>query len=221
MLTLVLAYMSRVAATVWYLTLLTIRHASSILGFTFSCSYQAIPNDTRHAGYRLTQNHWLGQDKSLSSIQQRFMQPQSPPLIQDTVRYTAQLEKSTSTTQYGHADVGSSPLPSSGSSGAGYLDMSPSTIDAGTISPGQDAAAPQVVVQGLSPRLTPLPGSRNRVTEYENASKASTPKRTESLGFEVIKKARKPGDKRAPILDLPNGTYSTCHTALKEVGGTF
>lgn len=59
---------------------------------------------------------------------------------------------------------------------------------------------------GLSPPQTPLSVSRNRVAEYENASKASTPKRMESLGFEVIKKARKPGDKRAPILDLPNGT---------------
>lgn len=149
------------------------------------------------------------------------MQPQSPPLVQDTVRDKAQLEKSSSTTQYGHADVGSSPSPSPGSSGVGYLDVPSSTIDAGTLSPGQDAAAPQHVVQGLSPPLTPLPGSRNRVTEYENASKASTPKRTESLGFEVIKKARKPGDKRAPILDLPNGTYLTCHAAFKEVVGTF
>lgn len=158
------------------------------------------------------------------------MQPQSPPLVQHTVRDTAQLEKSSSTTQYGHADVGSSPLRSSGSSGVGYLDMSPSTIDAGTLSSGQDAAAPQLVVQGLSPPLTPLPGSRNRITEYENASKASTPKRTESLGFEVIKKARKPGDKRAPILDLPNGKYLTFHTAFHEaalifileaLGGTF
>lgn len=35
--------------------------------------------------------------------------------------------------------------------------------------------------------------------------------RREGPGFEVIKKVRSPGDKRAPVLELPNGMFVFTH----------
>lgn len=62
----------------------------------------------------------------------------------------------------------------------------------------------------LSPRSTPSPPARNRITEYE---KASTPpvRRREGPAFDVIKKPRVPGDKRSPIAELPNGSSYISH----------
>ncbi|GAB7362631.1 hypothetical protein MBLNU230_g2942t1 [Neophaeotheca triangularis] len=60
-------------------------------------------------------------------------------------------------------------------------------------------------------RSTPSPPARNRIDEYEK--KASTPKKMEALGFEVIKKQRSPNDKRSPIAEMPNEvlTHALAH----------
>lgn len=69
----------------------------------------------------------------------------------------------------------------------------------------------------------PLPATPNRIAEYENAAMA-TPfsqragARREGPGFEVIKKVRSPGDKRAPVLDLPNGMFVLPHFQTDEMG---
>lgn len=55
------------------------------------------------------------------------------------------------------------------------------------------------------PPVTATPG-RNRVEEYEKA--ITTPpvaKRRGGPAFEVVKKAREPGDMRSPVAELPNG----------------
>ncbi|KAI7098908.1 hypothetical protein KC352_g38315, partial [Hortaea werneckii] len=70
----------------------------------------------------------------------------------------------------------------------------------------------------------PLPATPNRIAEYENAAMA-TPfsqragARREGPGFEVIKKVRSPGDKRAPVLDLPNEvlTHALAHLAPTDL----
>lgn len=67
--------------------------------------------------------------------------------------------------------------------------------------------------QRTTPSPPPLPATPNRIAEYENASMGTTPfsqragARREGPGFEVIKKVRSPGDKRAPVLELPNGMF--------------
>ncbi|KAI7011825.1 Metallo-dependent phosphatase [Hortaea werneckii] len=70
----------------------------------------------------------------------------------------------------------------------------------------------------------PLPATPNRIAEYENAA-MGTPfsqragARREGPGFEVIKKVRSPGDKRAPVLDLPNEvlTHALAHLAPTDL----
>lgn len=66
--------------------------------------------------------------------------------------------------------------------------------------------------QRTTPSPPPLPATPNRIAEYENAAMATPfPQRAggrrEGPGFEVIKRVRSPGDKRAPVLDLPNGMF--------------
>lgn len=58
--------------------------------------------------------------------------------------------------------------------------------------------------RGLKSRHTPSPPAGNRIDEYEKASTPPVGKRRDPT-FEVIKTQRKPGDKRSPIQDLPNG----------------
>ncbi|KAI6806347.1 hypothetical protein KC332_g11452 [Hortaea werneckii] len=75
-----------------------------------------------------------------------------------------------------------------------------------------------------SPPPPPVPATPNRIAEYENAAIA-TPfsqragARREGPGFEVIKKVRSPGDKRAPVLDLPNEvlTHALAHLAPTDL----
>ncbi|RMY09560.1 hypothetical protein D0868_04184 [Hortaea werneckii] len=79
--------------------------------------------------------------------------------------------------------------------------------------------------QRTTPSPPPLPATPNRIAEYENASMATTPfsqragARREGPGFEVIKKVRSPGDKRAPVLDLPNEvlTHALAHLAPADL----
>ena len=148
-------------------------------------------------------------------ITRHFMQPRSSPLDQDVDTNIRHPAKGDPTTQHG-LDQSSTPLSappgSSESDGAG---SGSNQCDADTVLPHDGSVTLQSSVQGLrlSPPPAPSPGSRNRVAEYENASRFSTPKKAETLGFEVIKKNRKPGDKRAPILELPNGMLPlTCDT---------
>lgn len=128
------------------------------------------------------------------------MQSQSPPLVQHTETETPLLRPGPVSTQHGHAHVKTPPLPSPDDSRDGRV-----SLFAGSDQVESRTALSQPAIHGLNTSHSPYSASRNRVTEYENASKSSTPRRMESLGFEVIKKPRKPGDKHAPILDLPNG----------------
>ncbi|RMY41064.1 hypothetical protein D0866_00850 [Hortaea werneckii] len=78
--------------------------------------------------------------------------------------------------------------------------------------------------QRTTPSPPPLPATPNRIAEYESASMA-TPfsqragARREGPGFEVIKKVRSPGDKRAPVLELPNAP--TDLTSVASVSKRF
>lgn len=72
----------------------------------------------------------------------------------------------------------------------------------------------------LSPSHGAFSASRNRITEYENASAASpSRKKTEGPAFAVVKKARKPGDKLSPIADLPNEilTHALAHLSPQDL----
>ncbi|KAL1302636.1 hypothetical protein AAFC00_003006 [Neodothiora populina] len=147
------------------------------------------------------------------------MQPQSPPIVQHTEFDTPPPAEDSAPTQHGLED-GS--LPSSSSSSGFFRQdegglRSSDTSGVDELRPRKGAGAgsipPPRPSYELSAPHTPATGSRNRITEYENASKASTPRRAETLGFEVIKKPRQPGDKRAPILELPNEvlTHTLAH----------
>lgn len=151
------------------------------------------------------------------------MQSRSPPLVRHLETDSPPPVLDHTTTQHGRADCNTPPSPSSGSSDDGGVEIGAGVgVEVGIrVSPrasySEDSRkrsltshprpAPSGLSSGSTTPHTPLPLSRNRIAEYENASRASpSPHKAESLGFEVIKKARRPGDKRSPILDLPNGS---------------
>lgn len=97
---------------------------------------------------------------------------------------------------------------------------SASPDDAGGRASLPDNAQLSAALGRLSPSHTPLSASRNRITDYENASATSTPKkRSEGPAFEVIRKSRKPGDKHSPIADLPNEilTHALAHLSPQDL----
>lgn len=144
------------------------------------------------------------------------MQPQSPALVQHSGTDPASPTAVTSTIQHGDEGVdtvSTPPLPGSPEEEGGGVGLQQ---PAGPVEPVPDfdlrskspSQTPQSPPHGLSYSHTPVSQSRNRIAEYENASQSSTPRRrTEGPAFEVIKKNRKPGDKRSPIAELPNGMH--------------
>lgn len=141
------------------------------------------------------------------------MQPQSPALVQHSGTDPAASTEATSTTQHGDEGADTFPIsPLSGSSDEGGWEADLQQDADSHAAKSQSrfksrSPSPQSTPHGLSHLQTPVLQSRNRIAEYENASQSSTPrKRTEGPAFEVIKKSRKPGDKRSPISELPNGT---------------
>jgi len=146
------------------------------------------------------------------------MQPQSPALVQHSGTDPLYATEASSTIQHGDEGVStpSSPpllpehreVPGGVSLQQDHDDGKPA-LQSRTKSPSPLSSPtqfPQSTPYGLSHSHTPVSQSRNRIAEYENASQSSTPRRrVEGPAFEVIKKSRKPGDKRSPIAELPNG----------------
>lgn len=126
------------------------------------------------------------------------MHPQSSTPVQQSQTESARSAEATFDTQHGEQQVAS---PDDRGGGVSLGDH------------GQLAAA----LGRLSPSHIP---SRNRIAEYENASAASTPrKKAEGPIFEVVKKARKAGDKHSPIADLPNEilTHALAHLSPQDL----
>ena len=133
------------------------------------------------------------------------MQPRPYTINQTTISENA-LEHSIATTQHGfehnlhpdqpYSDVGEGESTTSPHQPCGVQE---STDGQGTTLSGRISA------RGLSPPQTSSPSSLNRIAQYENASLSPMRKKPEGPAFDVIKKSRKPGDKRSPISDLPNG----------------
>jgi hypothetical protein len=68
------------------------------------------------------------------------------------------------------------------------------------LSPAASAGSPS------PPPATQSATIRNRIEDYEKASTLPVGRKREGPAFEVLKKPRAPGDKRSPIVELPNGT---------------
>lgn len=117
-------------------------------------------------------------------------------------------EQTTTSTQHGllRDDLGavSPPHFSAEKTSAEEQSALDTAIAASLQEANRDAGKRDSAERGLNARSTPSPPARNRILEYEQASTPPMKKR-EGPAFEVIKKPRSPGDKRAPILDLPNG----------------
>lgn len=151
------------------------------------------------------------------------MQSESPTVSEEAATDQAQ-RYAEPITQYGlyHTEGGVA-LPSArygAETGTTAPPDEPAALDAALAASLQEAehAGRPGQFRGLSKRNTPSPPARNRIEEYEKASTPPTRKR-EGPAFEVVKKPRKPGDKRSPIQELPNEvlTHSLAHLAPTDL----
>ncbi|KAI5257111.1 hypothetical protein E4T42_01240 [Aureobasidium subglaciale] len=132
------------------------------------------------------------------------MHAQSPTSVQQPHVASTSPAESTFDSQYGEQQRASPADGGGGVSLSADLQYFGASSGSGRLSPPQAASTP----------------SRNRITEYENASAASpSRKKTGGPAFAVVKKARKPGDKHSPIADLPNEilTHALAHLSPQDL----
>jgi len=148
------------------------------------------------------------------------MQPEPLETLQHLPHATTVTEDS-AISQYGLQPDEQSPPPILHGGGRGGAESPSSDTDALHASVADGGVARKHATPRLSGPSTP---SRDRITEYERASTPFSKKKPEGPVFEVIKKNRKPGDKRSPIADLPNGIlqpHQSCGALVSPKGSAF
>lgn len=147
---------------------------------------------------------------------------QSRPSANDQRNFTdTDNLETTLTVQHGleNSSTPSPPLSSADESGGVKL---PTTGSHAVGQPQATRHLPSYITSGgLSPPQTPSPPSRNRIAEYESSRISSPRTKLDGPTFDVIKTTRKPGDKRSPISELPNGKLRRDEFAREKTNMVF